>query len=93
MSEFAGTYNLNQAKDVVKQMKIKLASTIAGMKTLKVEDIQKGEFVIRSMNAKKVYTRGSYCRENGKYELNDVSDISRFIYVNKGTILITDFDF
>lgn len=57
-----------------------------------VEKIKKGEFVKRKPDAKKTYTRGDYDREYG-YQLDDYDDISRCIYVKKGTKLAVGFDF
>jgi hypothetical protein len=53
----------------------------------KVENIKRDELVRRSPIAKKTYVRGEYCKTTKKYELNDYSDISRSIYVKKGTNL------
>ena len=55
-----------------------------------VESIKIGSFVQRTLNAKITYVRGSYCREAKKYALQDCDDMSREIYVKKGTKLFTD---
>jgi hypothetical protein len=58
----------------------------------KVENIKREELVKRSPIAKKLYLRGEYCKVNKKYELNDYDDISRTIYVKKGTNLFLTWD-
>ena len=47
----------------------------------------KGEFVKRKPTAKKIWQVGNYNRSVGKWELEDVEDISHSIHVKKGTIL------
>ena len=57
-----------------------------------VENIKKGEFVKRKENANKTYTKGDFDRTYG-YMLEDYDDISRCIYVKKGTKLFIGFTF
>lgn len=59
----------------------------------KVEDIKRGEFVRRKVNANKTYIRGDYCRENERYSLQDTEDMCREIFVKKGTLLHVGFTF
>jgi hypothetical protein len=66
---------------------------IGGMKYERVEDIKPDTFVMRKFSAKKVFMRSVYIRELKRYELQDVSDTSHFIFVKKGTLLLTDFDY
>jgi hypothetical protein len=58
----------------------------------KVENIKKGELIKRTPTAKTAYLRGDFCRVNKKYILTDYNDISRSIYVKKGTILFETWD-
>jgi len=58
----------------------------------KVETL-KGELIKRKANAAKVYRVVGYCREMKKYQLDDWSDISLCIYVKKGSLLFTAFEF
>lgn len=57
------------------------------MSNLKKVENLKGEFVKRKANSKKIYEVMGYSRENKAYQLDDVEDISRAIYVKKGTLL------
>ena len=57
-----------------------------------VEKIKCGEFVRKSLKGK-VFTKGEYDRYVKKYQLDDYSDISRCVYVKKGTLLYYDFTF
>lgn len=58
----------------------------------KVENL-KGELVKRKPDAKKVYLVVGYCRISRAYQLDDYGDISRSIYVRKGTVLFTGFTY
>lgn len=58
-----------------------------------VEALPLGEYVRRKADSSKVYKRGAYDRSSGSYELEDCSDVSRSIYVKKGTVLFFGFDY
>jgi hypothetical protein len=58
-----------------------------------VETIKPGAFVRRNPTAAKTYTRGAYDRTERAYMLNDCDDISRCIWVRKGTALFTEFTY
>lgn len=62
-----------------------------------VETLAPGEYVQRVNKAgepmKKVYQLGKFDRSTRKYELNDTDDISRAIYVRKGTKLHAGFTY
>lgn len=58
-----------------------------------VENIKKETLVKRKPDANKVYKLLGYCRINKKYELQDWDDISRCLYVKKGTELFIGFEF
>jgi hypothetical protein len=58
-----------------------------------VEKLPLGEYVKRKADSSKVYKRGAYDRSSGSYELEDCSDISRSIYVKKGTTLFFGFTY
>tara|TARA_R110001606_G_scaffold55944_1_gene135826 strand:- start:646 stop:831 length:186 start_codon:yes stop_codon:yes gene_type:complete len=59
----------------------------------KIESVKLGEFIKRKEGAKKVYTRGAYCRMNKAYECGNWEDISDFIYIKKGKEVFTSFDY
>lgn len=61
------------------------------MKT--IESLKPGEFFKRKSDSKKVYQRGSFCRSSKKYAGEDWDDISREIYIKKGTKVFTEFEF
>ena len=58
-----------------------------------VETIKVGEFVKRKEDATKIYRRGSYDSGCKRYSLDDTEDISRQIWVKKGTVLFVDFTY
>tara|TARA_R100000234_G_scaffold94264_1_gene62484 strand:- start:812 stop:1003 length:192 start_codon:yes stop_codon:yes gene_type:complete len=63
------------------------------MEAIKIEDVKKGDFIRRKPDAKTTFTKGDYCRFEKKYELGDWDDISRSVYLKKGTIVYIDFTF
>ena len=63
------------------------------MESKQVQDLPLGEFVKRKADSHKVYKRVAYCKANKAYQLDDMEDISRAIYVKKGTILFYGFTY
>ena len=63
------------------------------MQSINVESIKQGEFVKRTETASKVYIRGSYDQATKRYSLTDSDDISREIFVKKGTSLLIGFTY
>ena len=57
-----------------------------------VETLTRGEYV-RKPGKTKVYKVAGYCRLNKAYQLDDELDISRCIYVKKGTKLEAGFTY
>lgn len=53
----------------------------------------KGEYVKRKPDATKVYMVAGYDRSMKRWQLDDASDISRCIYVRKGTVLFAGFTY
>lgn len=62
-------------------------------KRTKIENVKKGDFVRRKADAKTTFMAGGYCRFERRYILDDWNDISRCIYVKKGTEVFIDFVF
>lgn len=60
---------------------------------VKVEDIPQGEYVKRKADSKKVYRRDEYIRQEKRYALVDVDDVSRNVTVKKGTLLFVGFTY
>jgi hypothetical protein len=64
--------------------------------TTTIENVKKGDFFKRIVNkqlAKEVYGAEGYCRETKKYTGAAESDISKCIYLKKGTVVAIGFDF
>ena len=69
-------------------------SLVAGyVQSAPVEGLPVGEYVKRKADSSKVYKRGAYDRSTRTYELEDCSDISRSIYVKRGTVLFYGFTY
>ena len=62
-------------------------------KMVKVEEIAKGEFVRRKVGASKTYQRGDFDRSTRRYSLVDCDDVSREVWVKKGTLLHIGFSY
>jgi hypothetical protein len=60
---------------------------------ISIENVKHGEFVRRKENSVKTYQRVEYDRELKKYCLNDQDDISRCIYIKKGTKVFVGFTY
>jgi|8_EtaG_2_1085327.scaffolds.fasta_scaffold169705_2 hypothetical protein len=60
---------------------------------ISIENVKHGEFVRRKENSVKTYQRAEYDRELKKYCLNDQDDISRCIYIKKGTKVFVGFTY
>ena len=63
------------------------------MQKIKIENAKKGDFIRRKPDAKTPFTAGGYCRFEKRYLLDDWHDISRCIYLKKGTEVYVGFDF
>ena len=63
------------------------------MQSQNVETIKQGELVKRTETASKVYIRGSYDQASKRYSLTDADDISREVFVKKGTALLIGFTY
>lgn len=59
----------------------------------KIEDLKKGEYFKLKATSKEVYQAEGYCRQNKKYTGSAESDISKFTYKKKGTLVETDFEY
>jgi quinolinate synthase len=57
------------------------------MSAVMLNSVTKGDYVKRKPDAKKVYKLNGWCRINKAYELQDVEDISRCLYM-KGLALV-----
>ena len=65
-----------------------------------IKDVKKGEYIKRSLNTHRIYTRSDYVRGKdylgrtiNKYACGDVYDISREIYMKGSTIVWVGFTY
>ena len=65
----------------------------AGVQAVQLKDVKKGELIKRKPDAKKVFTKGDYCRFDKKYSCDDWDDISRCVMIKGSTIVYIGFDF
>lgn len=55
--------------------------------------VKLGDYVKRSAEATKVYTRGSYDRASNRYSLIDTDDISREVWVKGSAVVYLGFEY
>jgi len=63
------------------------------MKTIELRDVKRGEFLKRRTDSIKIYRRGEYDREYGKYRCDDLADCSRDILLDGGTVVFIGFTY
>jgi quinolinate synthase len=63
------------------------------MKPLFLFCVTKGDYVKRKADSKKIYKFNGWCYFNKKFELQDVEDISRCIYLKGMTQVFIGFDY
>jgi quinolinate synthase len=63
------------------------------MNAIFLRSVTKGDYVKRKEDSKKVYKLNGWCRFNKKYELQDVEDISRCLYLKGMTKVFTGFTY
>ena len=63
------------------------------MKPLFLFCVTKGDYVKRKEDSKKVYKFNGWCYANKKFELQDVEDISRCVYLKGMTKVFTGFTY
>ena len=63
------------------------------MESAKLKDVKKGDFVKRKIDSNKIFIRGDYCRFEKRYELIDVDDVNRFVYLKGSTAVFIGFDY
>ena len=63
------------------------------MEAKTLRDVKRGEFFMRTPDAKKVFTKGEYDREVKKYRCDDQDDISRDILLNGSATVFVNFTY
>ena len=63
------------------------------MQQVKIEDVKKGEFVRRKLDAKTTFIRDEYCRFDKRYLLIDDQDINRWVSLKKGAKVFIGFTY
>lgn len=63
------------------------------MDSIAIKNVKLNEFIKRSLEANKVYRRGSYDRQLKAYECHDVEDISRSIYIKANKAVFIGFTY
>ena len=63
------------------------------LKMQEISTVKKGVFFKRKEGAKKTYHKKDYCRINKAWECGNWDDISDSIYLKKGKLVFTDFEF
>lgn len=63
------------------------------MNVIFLRSVTKGDYVKRKEDSKKVYKLNGWCRFNKKYELQDVEDISRCLYLQGLTKVFVGFTY
>jgi len=64
---------------------------------MKIENVPMGEFIRKVKKGgepmQAVFTRQAFCRYEKKYQLNAEDDISRCVYLKKGTLVQVGFEY
>ena len=63
------------------------------MKTIALRNVIKGDYVKRKADSKAVYIKGDYDKTTKSFELIDVEDISRCIYVKADKPVVVGFTY
>lgn len=74
-----------------------IQSTITEEKLMPIEKVPMGEFIRKVKKngepMQTVFTRQAFCRFEKKYQCDDENDISRCVYLKKGTLVQVGFDY
>jgi hypothetical protein len=63
------------------------------MKSQKITQAKRGDYIKRKPDSKKTYIRGAYCKISKAYSCVDFDDISSEIFIKSNTIVFVDFTF
>lgn len=60
---------------------------------IQLKDVKAGEFVVRKVGSKTVFTRGDYDRSTKTYALDDYNDYCRQVFLKGSTIVYIGFTY
>jgi hypothetical protein len=63
------------------------------MQNITLKSVKPGDYVKRKADAVKVYIKGTYDRATKSFELKDVEDINRCVYVKADKIVVIGFTY
>jgi hypothetical protein len=63
------------------------------MQNITLKSVKPGDYVKRKSDAVKVYIKGDYDRTTKSFELKDVEDINRCVYVKADKIVVIGFTY
>lgn len=63
------------------------------MQPTTIRSVTKGDYIKRKADAKKVYQLKGWCYVNKAYEIQDVEDISRCLYLKGMALVYTGFTY
>ena len=63
------------------------------MQAIKLKNVKKGDFIKRKPDAKKVFTKGEYCRFDKRYQCDDWDNISHCVLLKGETTVYIGFEF
>jgi hypothetical protein len=63
------------------------------MQNITLKSVKPGDYVKRKADAVKVYIKGDYDRTTKSFELKDVEDINRCVYVKADKIVVIGFTY
>ena len=63
------------------------------MQNITLKSVKPGDYVKRKADSKAVYIKGAYDRATKSFELKDVEDINRCIYVKADKLVVVGFTY
>ena len=63
------------------------------MQNITLKSVKPGDYVKRKADSKAVYIKGAYDRTTKSFELKDVEDINRCVYVKSDKIVFIGFTY
>lgn len=63
------------------------------MQNITLKSVKPGDYVKRKADANKVYVKGAYDRTTKSFELKDVEDINRCVYVKADKLVYVGFTY